>query len=252
MAADAYVRDCPGIYRPNVPTREQIRDVPRRARARHGLCATRRCCARCRTDETCIVIGQKDGHVWALDPDKQGDVVWSRQVGLGLATSGGGAHDAGRRSSDDRPAYFLIDARRVDRLGLAAVEHRQPAKSPGARRRAEAGGAPASGHPRRRVLRVEHGHHVRVTRRPTGRAHLAVRHGARVRDRQRRARRRAGTSTPPDPVVAGGMVFVPSGYSDSWPGRARQRPAGVRGAVTGRGLSLRATSCRRRGPFVGL
>ena len=29
MANDAYVRECPGKYRPNVPTDEQVRDVPR-------------------------------------------------------------------------------------------------------------------------------------------------------------------------------------------------------------------------------
>ena len=33
---------------------------------------------------TMIVIGQKDGHAWGLDPDKQGEVMWSRQLGLGL------------------------------------------------------------------------------------------------------------------------------------------------------------------------
>ena len=53
-----------------------------------------------------LVVGQKDGHVWGLDPDKQGAVVWSRQVGLGL-DGGGGALMWGA-ASDDRLAYFPI------------------------------------------------------------------------------------------------------------------------------------------------
>ena len=35
-----------------------------------------------------IVIGQKSGVVWALDPDKQGAVVWQRRVGRGSALGG--------------------------------------------------------------------------------------------------------------------------------------------------------------------
>ena len=37
MANDSYVRDCPGIYRPNVPDGQQVRDLSRRSRTRHGL-----------------------------------------------------------------------------------------------------------------------------------------------------------------------------------------------------------------------
>ena len=55
---------------------------------------------------TLIVIGQKDGHAWALDPDKQGAVVWSRQVGLGL-DNGGGAIMWGS-AADDRLGYFPV------------------------------------------------------------------------------------------------------------------------------------------------
>jgi polyvinyl alcohol dehydrogenase (cytochrome) len=35
-----------------------------------------------------IVIGQKSGVVWALDPDKKGAVVWQRRVGKGSALGG--------------------------------------------------------------------------------------------------------------------------------------------------------------------
>jgi polyvinyl alcohol dehydrogenase (cytochrome) len=65
-----------------------------------------------------IVIGQKDGHAWALDPDKEGAVVWSRQVGLGL-DNGGGAIMWGS-AADDRLAYFPI-TRASQPLGVAAL-----------------------------------------------------------------------------------------------------------------------------------
>jgi polyvinyl alcohol dehydrogenase (cytochrome) len=35
-----------------------------------------------------IVIGQKSGVVWALDPDNQGAIVWQRRVGKGSALGG--------------------------------------------------------------------------------------------------------------------------------------------------------------------
>ena len=47
-----------------------------------------------------IVIGQKSGVVWALDPDNKGTIVWQRRVGKGSALGGlewGSAADATRR-----------------------------------------------------------------------------------------------------------------------------------------------------------
>ena len=44
--------------------------------------------ARCRTAAICIVIGQKSGVGWALDPDKQGAVVWQYRAGKGSALGG--------------------------------------------------------------------------------------------------------------------------------------------------------------------
>jgi len=35
-----------------------------------------------------LVVGQKSGIVWALDPDKDGELVWSRQLGRGSAMGG--------------------------------------------------------------------------------------------------------------------------------------------------------------------
>ena len=35
-----------------------------------------------------LVVGQKSGTVWALDPDNQGTVLWSSQIGRGGALGG--------------------------------------------------------------------------------------------------------------------------------------------------------------------
>ncbi len=56
-----------------------------------------------------LVVGQKSGTVWALDPDKNGELVWSTQVGLGSAMGGihwGTATDGKLvfAPSNDRPA----------------------------------------------------------------------------------------------------------------------------------------------------
>src|SRR5258706_13842946 len=67
---------------------------------------------------TLIVIGQKDGHAWALDPDREGAVVWSRQVGLGL--DGGGGAIMWGSAADDRLADFP-GTRAAQTLGVAAV-----------------------------------------------------------------------------------------------------------------------------------
>jgi hypothetical protein len=76
------------------------------------------------------VIGQKDGHAWALDPDKQGAVVWSRQVGLGL--DGGGGAIMWGSAADDRCGYFPVTRQRAARPRGVTVA---TARSPGARRR---------------------------------------------------------------------------------------------------------------------
>jgi len=55
---------------------------------------------------TLIVIGQKDGHAWGIDPAKQGSVVWDRMVGVGLDNGGGGMHWGS--ADDDRQAYFPL------------------------------------------------------------------------------------------------------------------------------------------------
>ena len=117
MANDSYVRDCPGIYRPNVPKDNKSETCPDDLgpdmdfgnspilRARPG-------------GRTMIVIGQKDGHAWGLDPDKQGEVMWSRQLGRGWENGGGGMMWGS--AADERLAYFPVTGNDKP-LGLAAV-----------------------------------------------------------------------------------------------------------------------------------
>ena len=117
MANDSYVRDCPGKYRPNVPTANKSETCPddlgpdmdfgagpmvRNTPDGHSL----------------VVAGQKDGHGWALDPDKQGAVVWERLVGLGLNNGGGGIQWGS--AMDDKQAYFPL-TRGGKGAGLTAV-----------------------------------------------------------------------------------------------------------------------------------
>jgi len=68
---------------------------------------------------TLIVIGQKSGDAWALDPDRQGEVVWHRKVG---PAEGGGGMLWGS-AADNEQAYFPVTSRqRTEPIGLAAVK----------------------------------------------------------------------------------------------------------------------------------
>src|SRR4029077_17130823 len=117
MAGDAYVRDCPGKYRPLVSTDNKSETGPDDLGPDMDF-GTAPILRTLPDGRSLIVVGQKDGHAWALDPDKQGAVVWSRQVGFGL-DSGGGAIMWGS-AADDVMAYFLV-TRTTPALGLAAV-----------------------------------------------------------------------------------------------------------------------------------
>ena len=68
-----------------------------------------------------IVIGQKSGDAWALDPDKQGEVVWHQMLGRGPTAGGGGI--LWGSAADNEKAYFPITSRAgTDPIGLAAVQ----------------------------------------------------------------------------------------------------------------------------------
>jgi polyvinyl alcohol dehydrogenase (cytochrome) len=66
-----------------------------------------------------IVIGQKSGVGYAMDPDKKGEVVWQYRAGKGGTLGGmewGGAVDAGR-------AYFAVsDIQQPEPGGLHAID----------------------------------------------------------------------------------------------------------------------------------
>jgi polyvinyl alcohol dehydrogenase (cytochrome) len=68
---------------------------------------------------TLIVIGQKSGDAWALDPGRQGAIVWHRMV---RPTEGSGGMLWGS-ALDDELAYFPVTSRQgSEPAGLAAVK----------------------------------------------------------------------------------------------------------------------------------
>jgi polyvinyl alcohol dehydrogenase (cytochrome) len=207
MANDAYVRDCPGKYRPNVPTDNKSETCPDDLGPDmdFGNAPILRTLANGRS---LIVIGQKDGHAWALDPDKKGAVIWSRQVGLGI-DSGGGAIMWGS-AADDHLAYFPI-IRSSRPLGLAAVsldsgEIIWRASPP------DGGAAPVTVIPGVVFFGSSEGI-VYAYATSDGKA-LWQFNTARPFETVNGVAATGGTINSAGPVVAGGMVFVPSGYSD--------------------------------------
>lgn len=207
MALDHYVRDCPGVYRPNVPKDDKSETCPDDLgpdfdfgnapvlRAAPG-------------GKTMIVIGQKSGHAWGLDPDKGGEIVWSRQLGLGWENGGGGMMWGS--AADQRLAYFP-NTRGDARLGLAAVglgsgEIAWRASPP------EGASAPVAVMPGVVFMGASSGT-VFAYSTTTGKAIWQF-------DTNRRfatvngVEAKGGGINAAGPIVAGGMVFVSSGYSD--------------------------------------
>ena len=157
---------------------------------------------------TLIVIGQKDGHAWALDPDRQGAIVWSRQVGLGI-DNGGGAIMWGS-AADDRLGYFPV-TRTSQSLGLAAVRLADGvlmwrASPP------DGGAAPVTVIPGVAFFGSSAGT-VYAYATADGKAlwHFET---ARGFETVNGVAAQGGTINAAGPVVAAGMVFVPSGYSE--------------------------------------
>ncbi len=120
LANDQYVRDCPGKYRPNVPANGSsetcpaslgpdvdfgnppiLRDLP----DGHSL----------------IVVGQKNGNAWALDPDKKGELVWNKLLTASFENGGGGMQWGS--AADKDTVYFPI-TRGGAKYGMAAVSLR--------------------------------------------------------------------------------------------------------------------------------
>ena len=208
MANDSYVRDCPGIYRPNVPKDNKSETCPDDLgpdmdfgnspilRARPG-------------GKTMIVIGQKDGHAWGLDPDKtgRGDVEPAARPRLGE-----------RRRRDDvglgrrRAAGLLPGDRQRPAPRPGGGSTSAPARSPGAARRRPG---------RRRRSRSCPASSSRD--RATGMVYAYGTADGKAlwqfdtdRDFQtvNGVKADGGGINAAGPVVAGGMLFVTSGYSD--------------------------------------
>lgn len=207
MASDAYVRDCPGIYRPNVPKENKSETCPEELGPDmdFGNAPILRTLP---NGKSYLVIGQKDGHGWALDPDNNGAIVWSRQLGLGWENGGGGMMWGS--AADQSRAYFPL-TRADDRLGLAAVdiatgEIAWRSKPP------VGGGAPVTVIPGALFFGSSTGTMYAFST-SDGRAIWNF-DTAREFETVNGAAARGGNINAAGPVVAGGMVFVTSGYSD--------------------------------------
>jgi polyvinyl alcohol dehydrogenase (cytochrome) len=207
MANDSYVRDCPGKYRPNVPTENKSETCPDDLGPDMDF-GNAPILRKTAAGKPLIVIGQKDGHAWALDPDKKGEVVWSRQLGLGIDSGGGGMMWGS--AADDRQAYFPI-TRRDPKLGLAALSLDTGtlawrASPP------EGGGAPVTVIPGAVFFGAGNGT-VYAYSTADGKAIWQF-NTAREFQTVNGVAANGGNINAAGPVVADGMLFVPSGYSD--------------------------------------
>ncbi len=207
MADDAYVRECPGKYRPNVPKENKSETCPDDLGPDmdFGNAPILRTLP---DGRSVIVIGQKDGHAWALDPAKRGAIVWSRQLGLGLDTGGGGMMWGS--AADDRLAYFPL-TRGGTGLGLGALrldtgELVWRASPP------EGGGAPVTVIPGV-VFFASSAGIVYAYSTADGQA-LWQFNTSREFETVNGVVAKGGNINAAGPVVAEAMLFVPSGYSE--------------------------------------
>ncbi len=213
-ANDSYVRDCPGKYRPNVPTANKSETCP--ADLGPDMDFGNAPILRTLPDgRTLIVIGQKDGHAWALDPDKKGAVVWQRMVGLGLDSGGGGMQWGS--AADEKQAYFPV-TRAGPTLGLAAINLASGElawrASPPIGSSAPATvipGAVFSGSGSGTLYAYSTADGRELWNYNTAKEFTTVNGVA----------AKGGAMSGSGPVVAEGMVFVPSGYSDLFGGNQR-------------------------------
>jgi polyvinyl alcohol dehydrogenase (cytochrome) len=207
MANDSYVRDCPGKYRPLVPKDNKSETCPDDLGPDMDF-GNAPILRELPDGRTLIVIGQKDGHAWALDPDKQGAVVWSRQVGLGL-DNGGGAIMWGS-AADDRLGYFPVTGG-TRSLGLAAL---QLATGMVAWRASppQGGAAPVTVIPG--VVFFGSSAGTMYAYGTSDGKVLWQFDTAREFEAVNGVPAKGGTINAAGPVVAGGLLFVPSGYSE--------------------------------------
>jgi polyvinyl alcohol dehydrogenase (cytochrome) len=157
---------------------------------------------------TLIVIGQKSGNAWALDPDRQGDVVWHRMVG----PEGGGGGMLWGSAADNEQAYFPVTGgRRSAPVGLAAVKlssgelawHASPAAGSAAPD-AVIPGVVFSGANNGMMYAYSTNDGHMLWQFDTNQEFSTV-NGAAAR---------GGSLNGSGPIVSGGMLYVPSGYAD--------------------------------------
>jgi polyvinyl alcohol dehydrogenase (cytochrome) len=164
-----------------------------------------------------LVAGQKSGMVWGHDPDREGTVVWKAQLvkklALGMITFGGAA--------DDQNAYFGLRTGGVAAVRMDTGEQKwftpiEPAPGPGPKGETAAitaiPGAIFSGgwDGMLRAFSTEDGHL------------LWQYNMIRDYDTVNHVPAKGGSMAAPGPTVAGGMVFVGSGYvfTSGTPGNA--------------------------------
>ncbi len=207
MALDHYVRDCPGVYRPNVPTENKSETCPDDLGPDFDF-GNAPILRTLPTGKSFIVIGQKSGHAWGLDPDNKGEVVWSRQVGLGWENGGGGMMWGS--AADARLAYLPV-TRADDRLGLAALSI--ASGEPVWRATPPAGGAaPVTVMPGVVFMGASTGT-VYAYSTADGKAIWSF-DTARPFTTVNGVEATGGGINAAGPVVAGGMLFLTSGYAD--------------------------------------
>ena len=154
-----------------------------------------------------LVAGQKSGMVWGHDPDREGTVVWKAQLvkklALGMITFGGAA--------DDQNAYFGLRTGGVAAVRMDTGEQKwftpiDPAPGPGPKGETSAitaiPGAIFSG-----------GWDGMLRAFSTDDGHLLWQYNMiRSYDTVNHVPAKGGSMAAPGPTVAGGMVFVGSGY----------------------------------------
>ena len=213
-AMDAYVRNCPGKYRPLVPKDNKSETCPDELGpdVDFGNAPILRTLPGGRT---LIVIGQKDGNAWALDPDSKGAIVWQRLIGLGIDNAGGGMMWGS--AADDRTSYFPL-TRGGANAGLAAV-NLADGKIVWRADPSVASSAPATVIPGVLFSGATNGTLYAYS---TTDGHVLWQYEtAREFMTANKVSAKGGNIGSSGPVVAGGLLFVPSGYSDLFGGNSR-------------------------------
>jgi polyvinyl alcohol dehydrogenase (cytochrome) len=207
MALDHYVRDCPGLYRPNVPTANKSETCPDDLGPDFDF-GNAPILRTLPGGKSYIVLGQKSGHAWGLDPDNGGEVLWSRQVGLGWENGGGGMMWGS--AADGRLVYLPV-TRTDERLGLAALSIAS-GESVWRASPAVGGAAPVAVMPGVVFMGASTGT-VYAYATADGKAIWSF-DTARAFTTVNGVEATGGGINAAGPVVAGGMLFVSSGYSD--------------------------------------